>query len=162
MSRPRLRTRRESPSSNAPNQALELKFFRDDADSTSSGSPTRDDVDDAEASDSAHAVTERFHDAGGECYMTVPVGNDDEQHHETMRIESKVAKRWIQYQAHLAGMMLQDREIKMIQSEYVATAYYEGPVHEVAQRIYQPDDDTIWLDLCDPLHRAIKITPNAG
>lgn len=140
-------------------QALDAKFFAHGPDpdgATTAGDPD----DEAAAHDPAHAVTERFRDTAGTTYMTVPVGSDAELHHETMPIMSDAAMSWIQYQAYLSGEMLSDRDISMMQSHYHAVARYEGPVREVAHRVWQPpnDDYTVWIDVGDPLHRAIRVT----
>jgi hypothetical protein len=108
----------------------------------------------ASASDQAHA--ELFHDAGREVYMTVPV----EQHHETLRIGSRDAKDWVRHQAFTrAGVTLSESDVKDILDHFAARARFDGPVREVASRVWQPDDATIWLDLGDDTHQAVRITP---
>ncbi len=102
-----------------------------------------------------HAVAERFHDASGEPYATVPVEN----HHETYRITGKRMKLWVRYQAFkVHGLALSTAAVNEILELWAARALFAGPVREVAQRISQPDEQAIWLDLGDETHTAVKVT----
>lgn len=103
------------------------------------------------------AVAERFHDAGGEVYATVPAGD----HHETYRIKSERLRRWIRHQAYtLSGLTLSAQDVSEICELWAARALFDGSVREVAQRIWQPDETTIWLDVGDDTHQAVKVTPD--
>lgn len=44
--------------------------------------------------------------------------------------------------------------------QWAAEAQFKGPVREVAFRIWQPSEDTIWLDLGDDSHRAVQVAPD--
>jgi Bifunctional DNA primase/polymerase, N-terminal len=112
--------------------------------------------------DAARAIAERFHDEAGETYVTVPVREAREQpprHHETYKLSSRHVRRWVRYEASLRGVVLRDQDVREVVELWASKAEFEGRVCAVHQRVYQPDDSTIWLDLGDERHLAVRVTP---
>jgi hypothetical protein len=97
--------------------------------------------------------TDLFHSPDGEAYATFSVGD----HRETHAIRSKSFRRWLArafYVAHggtPGAQALQDA-IGVLEGE----ALYGGPQHDVHVRLGE-HDGAIFLDLCDPAWRAVKI-----
>lgn len=98
---------------------------------------------------------ELFHDAEGEAYATVPVGD----HRETMKIGARGFRDWaahlfyVQYQKAPGAQGLQDAL-----GTLSGRARFDGPERSVNVRIAQ-HDASIWFDLCDASWRAVRIGP---
>jgi DNA primase len=101
-------------------------------------------------------AAELFHDAAGEPYATVPVG----EHRETYRLRGKCFRRWLgraYYERHgrPPGAQAMQDALGVIEGR----AVYDGPEAPVAVRI-AGNDQAIYLDLADARWRAVEIKPD--
>lgn len=96
---------------------------------------------------------ELFHAGNGDAYATVPIGN----HRETLKVSSKPFRTFVAhrfYDEHgksPSSQALQDAIVTI-----AGHAQFKGPEHPVHVRIAECDG-VIWVDLCDPSWRAIRV-----
>ncbi len=96
---------------------------------------------------------EFFHTADGDAYATIAVG----EHHEHYPIRSKVFRRWLARQYYLAqGGIPSAQAMQDVIGVLEGKALFDGDQHDVHVRVAQRDGK-VYLDLCDPIWRAVEI-----
>jgi hypothetical protein len=101
-----------------------------------------------------NGVTELFHTAEGTAYADLMV--DD--HRETWAIRSSRFRSWLRRQHYqrtgeAPGPGVVNAALNLMEAQ----AQFDGPQHPVHLRVAQ-HEDSIYLDLADPLWRAVEIT----
>ncbi len=102
------------------------------------------------------AKAELWHSPLGEAFATVAVGD----HSETHEIASKgflgwLVSSWFAEEGRMPGKTARDEA----KDSLALFAEYEGEPHEAPVRVASTDDgQTVWLDLCDEVWRAVRIT----
>jgi len=104
---------------------------------------------------------ELFHDQTGQAYARVQVA----EHYELFRTAEKKYENLLRHEYYKIHDSIPSREaLASVSALATAKAQVDGPMRAVHCRIAHDFDDdgrltAVHLDLCDPAHRAVKVTP---
>lgn len=100
---------------------------------------------------------ELFHDPAGEAYATAKVAD----HCETMRVNSRAFRRWLALQFYVSeGKAPAVQSMTAALATIEAESVFEGAEHQVHVRVAE-HDGSIFLDLCRPDWKVVRITIDA-
>jgi hypothetical protein len=109
-------------------------------------------------SDHAAEMCELFTDDRGEPCAAVWTADDENGHHEVMRIRSRSFRRWLQKQGRIQNEnnIPGSEAISMALRDLEAKALYDAGSHPLHNRVAR-HEGAIWIDLADERHRAIRV-----